>query len=292
MTDATMVRTPTLKAVALEQLRVVGLALRREGLVLCAGLLLFMLGLPFFDEVAPPARPFALEPEILGYLAALVAVLTPLGVWKGERRFGESPLWTMPVEHARHARLKIASGWIWLMGVVAFGYLTIVSAVVLAGGSLGLDETRLLVVDLDAARVGAPGSLTEARWSTQLWQWTLPFTVATTVYLAASAFLVGLRRPVVWGACCWLAFLAFGALSATGRLAWLTSSVETVVHLFDLLASGGSESAQVMVLTESGERVRAWTRLPTLGGWVAATSMWTGLAGVAVWAATRRHREG
>jgi hypothetical protein len=112
------------------------------------------------------------------------------------------------------------------------------------------------------------------------------------VYLAASAFLLGLRRPLYWAIGLWLFALGVGALSDVDRLAWLTSAVDTVVGWFDLLASGGSESAQTLALLDSGERVRAWTRLPTMGSWAAATTMWLALACGAVWAATRRHRQG
>jgi hypothetical protein len=176
------------------------------------------------------------------------------------------------------------------MALISLGLLAIVSSVWLSGGSIGVDDTRLLVADPAQARLGL-GEITRVSWSTQPWQWVLPFTAATAGYLAASAFLIGLRRPVLWGIGCWLTFLAFGVLSASG-IAWLTATAETVVYAFDLLASGGSESAQALVLLDSGERVLGWTRLPTMGRWAAATAMWLALAGVAVWAATGRHREG
>jgi hypothetical protein len=287
MKDAATVRMPSTKVVAMEQLRVVGLAVRREGLLLCTGLVIFGLIVAVVEDLQ--GQQVTLEPEILGYLAMLVALVAPLGVWKGERLFGESELWTMPVDHARHARLKIVSGWVWLMALISFGLLAMVSGVWLNGASLGVDETRLLVSDPVLARSGG-GQITRVPWSSPPWQWALPFTASTAVYLAASAFLIGLRRPVVWGVGGWLAFLAFGLLSASGGIAWLTATVETVVYLFDLLASGGSESAQTLVLLDSGQRVLGWSRLPTTGSWAAATAMWLALASGAAWAATRRHR--
>ena len=290
MKETTIARAPSTKAVAMEQLRVVGLAVRREGLLLCTGLVIFGLIVAAVEDLQE--QRVALEPEVLGYLAVLVALVAPLGVWKGERFFGESELWTLPVEHARHARLKIASGWVWLMVVVTFGVLVMAAGVLLVGGSLGVDETRLLVTDPDAPRFGATGPLVEARWVTQPWQWVGPFTAATAVYLASSAFLVGLRRPLYWAAGCWLAALAAGEVSSVDRLVWLASPINTVVRWFDLLASGGSESAQTLALLDSGERVRAWTDLPTMGSWAAATVIWLALASAAVWAGTRRHREG
>jgi hypothetical protein len=276
----------------MEQFRVVGLAVRREGLLLCAGLVAAAFGGQLMEDFSPPSRPLVVDPSDLGLLAVLVALVAPIGVWKGERLFGESPLWTVPVQHALHARLKIASGWVWLMAVIAFGYLVIIAAVLLAGGTVGGDETRMLATDVDAAEAGIAGSLTPTPWSTQLWQWTLPFTAATPVYLAASAFLIGLRRPVVWAAGCWLGVIALGEVAGSDRLGWVTSATDTVVYLFDLLGSGGTQSAQLYVPLAPGEGIRAWSRLPTMGSWAAATMMWLGLAGAAAWAASSRHREG
>ena len=289
MKKATIVRTPSTKVVAMEQLRVVGLALRREALLLCAGLVIFGMVVAVAEDLQ--GQQVTLEPEVLGYLAMLVALVAPLAVWKGERLFGESQLWTTPVDHARHARLKIISGWVWLMAMVSVGLLAIVSSVWLNGGSLGVDETRLLVSDPVLARSGG-GQITRVPWSSPPWQWALPFTASTAAYLAASAFLIGIRRPVAWGVGCWLAFLAFGMLSTNSGMAWLTATAETVVYLFDLLASGGSESAQTLVLLDSGQRVLGWSRLPTMGSWASATAMWLGLAGIAAWVASGRHREG
>jgi hypothetical protein len=287
MKEATIVRTPSTKVVAMEQLRLVGLAIRREALLLCAGLVIFAMMVAIAEDLQ--GQQVDLEPEILGYLALLLAVVTPLGVWKGEKLFGDSQLWTMPVDHARHARLKILSGWVWLMAMITLGLLGIVSSMWLIGGSIGVDETRLLVADPAQARLGL-GEITRVQWSTPPWQWMVPFTAATAGYLAASAFLVGLRRPVHWGIACWLAFLAFGLLSASG-IGWLATAAESVVYAFDLLGSGGWESSQAVVLLDSGERVVGWTRLPTMGSWVAATAMWLALASGAAWAATRRRRD-
>jgi len=176
-----------------------------------------------------------------------------------------------------------------LMAVIAFGLLMIVLGVSLAGGTAGVDETRLLVVNPELARGGPAGRLTEVRWTSQAWQWVLPFTAATAVYLAASAFLIGFRRPLVWGVGCWLFVLGVVSL-AEERIAWATTTVDGVGHALNLLLSGGSASASVLL--ESGERVRGWTRLPAIEGWAAATAMWLALTGAAAWTATGRNREG
>jgi hypothetical protein len=193
------------------------------------------------------------------------------------------------VKHALHARLKIAAGWVWLMAVVGFGLLMFVSSVKLAGGVVGVDETRLFVVNPELARGGPAGPLTEVRWTSQLWQWTLPFTAATAVYLAASAFLIGFRRPVVWGVGLWLGLLVIGGVAEEGGIEWVTTTTNSIGFALELMASGGERSTSVLL--ESGERVRGWTQFPSEGGWAAATSMWLALAAAAAWAASARHRE-
>jgi hypothetical protein len=270
MRESAIASVPSVQVVAMEQLRVVGLALRREGLLLCGGFLAFLL-MAAFVESFQGEMPLDVDPADLGYLGLLAGLVAPLGVWKGERFFGDSTLWIVPVDHGRHARLKIGAGWVWLMGVVAFGYLAILGAVNLAGGTVGADETRFLIADPALARSWVSGPLPSAPWSTQLWQWMIPFTAATAAYLAASAFLIGLRRPVVWGVGCWLGALAVGGLAEEGRVPWVSVAVDRVFYLVDLLGSGGSEVARVSVLVD-GAWVRAWAGLPTAGSWAAATA--------------------
>lgn len=279
------------RVAALEQMRVVGLAIRRETLLLCGAMVAFATVGPYLEEFSTPQNPLIVDPSDLGYLAILVALVAPIGVWKGERFFGESPLWMAPVDQALHARLKIFSGWVWLMAVIAFGYAVIVVTILAVGGSIGADETRLLATDVAAARAGATEVLVPTAWSTQLWQWTLPFTAATPVYLAASAFLVGLRRPVIWGAGIWIGLITLGEFSDSERLPMVAWVINGLVYLFDMLGTGGTQTAQISVPVAPGEWTRAWAGLPTAGPWVSATVGWLALAILAVWAATRRSRE-
>jgi hypothetical protein len=290
MTDITMDRTPSMKAAAVEQLRVVGLAVRREALAICAGLALLLLLVPFVEEIVVEVGPI-LNPTDLGVIAAFLGLASPLAVWKGETLFGESRLWTLPVDHARHARMKVAAGWVWLMGVVSVGVLSLVLFVVLVGGDAGSEGTRWMVTDLDAVRSGAGGGVRQMVWTTPLWHWAHPFVVATWGYVAVSALLLGFKRPYHWAVGGWLAFLAFGLLGEEGNIARVTSTLDVFMGAIDWLVFAGSDYSQVTVTLESGQRVRAWTRIPTLGSVVVAQGLWMGLACVSLWAASARSRE-
>ena len=212
MTGTTITRARGWPTAALEQFKTVGLAVRRESFLLCALLTLFLIGAPLLESVGilivDGSEELRLELADLGVLGMLTGLVYPLVVWKGEFRFGESELWTLPLSHATNARVKIGAGWVWLMGVVAFGLVTLSLAVVILGGTLGLEETRLVATDLDGARQGLTEAIQIVSWRAPAWHWILPFAGATGGYFFASALFVGLRRPVPLGR------------RAVGRLPW------------------------------------------------------------------------
>ena len=172
-----------MKAVWIEQLRVVGLAIRArapwQALVLGLGSLALIafsrmpvlqalvdgeMGELVFDPAEPP----------WGFLPAVAALLLPLVVWKGELRFGDTPLWSMPVDHRRHALLKVAAGWVWLMAILGAALVWVTLTTVASGGSLGVDEVRLLVLDPTGATAGTPGAVEGVNWTTPWWEWARP----------------------------------------------------------------------------------------------------------------------
>ena len=119
MTDSTAGRIPAMKTVWIEQLRVVGLAIRREGALAALVLALGSLALIAFGRM--PALQAMVDGEMgefvfdpgeppWGFFAVLAALLLPLVVWKGERRFGDTPLWSLPVDHRRHALRRLPAG--------------------------------------------------------------------------------------------------------------------------------------------------------------------------------------
>jgi hypothetical protein len=161
--DVTLHPTPRWRDVVLEQVRIVGLALRPAALVVAVVLAIGTLlivgdivgGGPGFDsdETFP---------------TALIAFLFPFAVWRSEKRFGSAFLWTFPVERRRLALSKVFAGFVWFMAALA-GF----ACWLLALGFLA----------------GAPPALTILR---------IPFVATAAMYLFGSALVLGLRHPLRW----------------------------------------------------------------------------------------------
>ena len=228
MTDSTVGRVPAMKAVWTEQLRVVGLAIRREGALAAVVLALGSLALVAFSRM-PVLQAIVDQGEVgelvfdpgeppWGFFAVLAALLLPLVVWKGERRFGDTPLWSLPVDHRRHALLKVAAGWVWLMAILGAALVWVTLTVLASGGALGVDEVRLLILDPAGATAGTPGATESVRWTTPWWEWALPFTSATAAYLLASTLMLATARPLFWAAGLWVAGAVVLGVAATGGL--------------------------------------------------------------------------
>lgn len=163
MMDVTLHPAPRWRDVVLEQIRIAGLSLRREALVVAAvlgfGTVLIVadliVGKPGFDsdETFPTAWIF---------------FLLPFAVWRGEKRFGPAYLWTLPVERRRMALTKVFAGGVWLMAALAFFLSWLLGLGLLAGVSSEYTIARVPVIATIAA------------------------------YLFGSAMVVGLRHPVRW----------------------------------------------------------------------------------------------
>ena len=292
MTDSMAGRIPAMKAVWIEQLRVVGLAIRREGalaaLVLGLGSLAFIafsrksilqamvagaMGELVFDPGEPP----------WGFFAVLAGLLLPLVVWKGERRFGDTPLWSLPVDHRRHALLKVAAGWVWLLAILgaALGWVTLTT--VASGGTMGVDEVRLLVLDPAGAAEGTPGATESVSWTTPWWEWALPFTSATAAYLLASTLMLATARPLFWAAGLWVAGAVVLGVGDKWDIGWIQRTAEFVAWY-----AGGDSFTRGMQLPTGGREV--WTLLPTIGMWTASSAFWIGLGLAGVLGASGRAR--
>lgn len=217
--------TPPLATVLREQVGLVGLAVRRETLagaflIAVPVVVILLATLAGVTDITDDGSAFMdFDPgEGLGYFAGLVGALFAWLVWRGEHRLGDTALWTAPVAHRRHALAKVGAGWFWLIaaggGIIAWA----LAITVLTGGSLGAEETRLLMVDRTAALAGEPGALERVAWRTVWWQWAIPFTGATCVYLLASALLLATERPAVWAVGAWLFFLGLAVVGEELRI--------------------------------------------------------------------------
>ena len=284
MTDSTIGRIPAMKAVWMEQLRVVRLAIRREaglaalvvalGSVAVIGISRLPVLQAIFNEdmqrlVFDPAE----SPWM--FLPVLAALLLPLVVWKGERRFGDTPLWSMPVDHRRHVLLKVTAGWVWLMAILGAFLVWATLTTLVSGGSLGVDDVRLLLLDAAGASAGVPDAMEPVNWTTPWWQWVLPFTSASAAYLLASTLVLATARPLFWAAGLWVAGAVVLAIGEIRDIGWMQRTTEFVAWYI-----GGESFARGVQLPTGREVV--WTLLPTVQMWMTLSAFWIslGLAGV------------
>lgn len=296
MTKRELAAVPGAGAVWVEQLRAAAMGVKRE-LIGAA----VILGVPTLLAAVWQARlqeSMTLDPsEGYGWMLALAGVLFPLAVWKDEARFGDSQLWLLPCDSRRHALLKVGAGWVTLMGFVAVAVAWIVTVVLVTGGSLGEQETRLLVLDRALAEAGAAGGTATVHWITPAWQWIVPFTAATAAYLIGSALLLATPRPWWWLGGTFLVLMMLGILSEELDIA--NELFERIVFgpIFrplglDTVMTGGWDSLTTAFQRSDGSWQRAWWAMPNAGRWITATGLWTGLGAVGIWAASFRHREG
>lgn len=163
MSEVTLHLTPRWHDVVLEQVRIVGLGLRREALVVAVvlGIGAVIIG----GEIAAGGPGFDSEQT---FPTAVVSFLFPFAVWRSDKRFGPSFLWTLPVERRRLALAKVFAGGVWFMAALAFF------------------AAWLLALGLFA---GAPVERTIMR---------IPITATVAMYLFGSALVLGLRHPLRW----------------------------------------------------------------------------------------------
>lgn len=292
MTESTVDRIPPVKAVWIEQLRAVGLAIRREGALAALALVLGSVVLIAFSRM--PALQAIVNEEMAelvfdpresggGFVAVLIALLLPLVVWKGERRFGDTPLWSMPVDHRRHTLFKVAAGWVWLLAILSAALVWVTLTVLASGGTLGVDEVRLLVLDPAGAAAGTPGAMESVNWTTPWWEWALPFTSATAAYLVASTLMLATRRPLFWAAGLWVAGGVVLGIADFRDIDWIQRASDFVAWYI-----GGDSFTRGMQLPSGGREV--WTLLPTARMWTASSALWIGLGLVGVLGASGRAR--
>ena len=269
MMPSTLHPTPRGRAVVLEQIRLVGLGLRREAWI--AAVVLGIVTLAIAIETRGGAW-IQLDSDASAPIS-VAAFLFPFAIWKGERRFGPAFLWTLPVDRRRLALAKVFAGWVWLMGALAVFLAWLVALLLLS-----------------AATAIPPAAVPQSL------RWLVPFTGATAMYLLGSALVLGLRHPLRWLLGTAGVFFLLASLSAVlGRtesgelriVAW-SDGLRQVVYgpygLDTLLSSSGFVSA-----AEHAGAV--WGTLPDPARWATTTLLWLGAGLAALWAAASRHGE-
>lgn len=296
MTERALHPTPGPRAVLPEQVRAVGLSLRRPALA-AAGLLAFA-------TVAAAAQVLR-DGEVIGFhperwvLPGLAGLLLPMAVWSGEKRFGEGFLWTLPVDRRAHALAKVGAGWVWLMAGVGIFVLWLLALTLVSGGNvLGAETLRMIPADPHPGPRLDPGTLRTAVWRPQPVLWLVPFTAATGTYLLSSAGVLGTRHPFRWVAGVvlglFLLVTASDAANADG-LAQMPEQLLTMLvggrYGLEAFLIASTHTIKVETPLATGEVVVVWRGLPDPGQWARATLLWTALGLAALWAAAARHRE-
>ncbi|HYR26921.1 MAG TPA: hypothetical protein VEU30_00560 [Thermoanaerobaculia bacterium] len=259
MTEVTLHPTPRWRDVLAEQVRMVGLSLHPEVLVVAVviTILTVIIGI---DIGQGTAASWFDSDEWVGF--GVISFLLPFAVWRKERRFGPAFLWTLPVDRRRLALARVFGGWVWLMAALTFFVLWQVVLAALSG--------------VEGAETVSP----------------LAFTGTTSTYLFGSALVLGLRHPLRWllgtfGVFFLLASLnealgpadvgAAGIVAWSGVLRWL---VYGPYGLDTLLGSRPLDRA-----------ANQWATLPYFAQWAIPTVLSLAAGAAALWAAASRHRE-
>jgi hypothetical protein len=238
-----------------EQFASVGLALKREGAVVGLFAALFTAFI-VWTQLQHGAAAFPLSPKE-GIAAAVMALLIPMAVWKGEDPGRRGYHHAMPVDQGAHASARVAAGLAWtLAGVAAFfGWMGLLAAV-----------------------TGGPVENVEP------WQWAAPFAGATVLYLLGSALTLATSRPWRWlggGAVAYFFLNAFRGLDATEPIADSINAIVTGRYGLTTVVTG-------LVRDVEDAHIGEWM-VPDLGAWLTATFLWLA-AGISVllWSAYRQ----
>jgi hypothetical protein len=236
-----------------EQFASVGLALKREGTVVGACAVLFTAFIGWM-QLQNGGADVPLSPGE-GIAAAMMALLIPMAVWKGEDPARRGYHHAMPVGHGAHAVARGAAGLAWTLAAVAafFGWMGLLSVITDGGVE-----------------------------PVEVWRWAAPFAGATVLYLLGSALTLATSRPWRWLGGAAVGYLFLGAFRAVDAASLLTEAVDAVV-------SGRYGITTVITgLVATVGFMRPPTE-PNVGAWLTATFLWLAAAvSLFLWAAYRQ----
>jgi len=284
--------TPRWSDVLREQFRAVGIALRPE-LLLLGALLAGLSALVMVIHLRNPQVTFDFVPGI-AVPVMLLAILAPIGIWKGDEPGRRSYLWSMPVDRTRHTLAKLLGGWAWLMPLVAVYLLWGLGMTLATGGDVAVEGIRMATRELPPGVVATDADLYVLWWDIPAWQWVTPFTGVTITYLLGSAVVIWSDHPWRWFA--GFAFVVFVLvlLAEEGGLPGLEQA------LFALTEGGrfgiesallGTRNVEETIVTPGGRSVDVVRSLAFLRDWAIAMPLWLGLGAVAAGLAAYRHQE-
>jgi hypothetical protein len=266
--------TPRWQAVAREQFRAVGVAVRPEATllaVLIATLSVLALVAIFRARQNPAHNPnLDLSPEML-IPAIFLAFLAPLSIWKSEEPSRRSYHWSMPVDRSVHTLTKNTSGWVWFMiAMMAFILWGLLMALI-TGGDLGVERGQAIPA----------------------WRWIHPFVAATIAYLVGSTVVLASDHPWRWFAGIVLGFvLVTNILRAAGMpdLAMALQSVWEGNWGLEVALTGSTEVPTEVTRRDGTTMIRLIDR-PDFHAWIRAALLWLGIGTAGVVAAAYRHQE-
>lgn len=276
-------RPPASGAVFLEQLRLVGAKLRWDLFALLA--LLAFVAVQFLLA----GRLLLPEPEADG-LIVLVAYLFPFAVWRGERLFDDGGFFVQPVDRPRHLLLRIAAGWVWLMGAGLVTVLTIVALAAITGGAFAGEETGTFIAPT-GPQPPLPPRMSALPPMVEPWQWLAPFAGVTALYLIGSAFSVGLKHPARWTLGLFVALVGLVVVAPANPLADVALTFTGGALGLETALTGASQLPDGEMGPISRAVAEALADWPAVLRWLTAAGVWIGGGAVLLAAALWRWRE-
>lgn len=274
MRERSTVTLPAPFAVAAEQFRSVGIAVRRETVLFGLALLLItvIVVLAWIRTVGDPnaSAHIPLDPS-LAIPIVLFGVLAPLAVWKDQGPSRRGYHWAMPVRRMKHDLTRVAMGWVWYMAALVLYFVWLVGISFVTGGIAHPNH--------------APQPLA--------WQWVVPFTAATVTYLFGTAVALSSDHPWRWFAGIGIGFLL--VMLMVGAAGWMegAQAVQNVVYgrwgLYSVINGAVIEPRQETLA--SGTVVEIHRSHPDPAAWLIATLLWLGLGAAATLVAARRYQE-
>ncbi|HEX6751803.1 MAG TPA: hypothetical protein VF092_31200 [Longimicrobium sp.] len=257
MSEAVLHPLPNRVDVLREQFLSVGLSLRREALTVAgvAGLV------SVWAAWLQATRPFSLGMEVepaAGMPVAMLALLVPMAVWKGEGPAQRGYHHAMPVQQGTHAVAKALSGLVWLLAAVGayFGWLMLLAA--FTGGRVE---------------------------SMPAWRWLTPFAGVTVTYLLGSALTLRVAHAWRWLGGALVGYLFLNAMQAATGMGALLGLVNT--------ALAGPLGVTTVITGEVPRQVHRsgvfYAYGPSAAGWMLALWLWLAIAiSLFLWSAYRQ----
>lgn len=258
MTTTALHSRPASGTVAKEQFNSVGLALKTEAMFFIGALILFAVLVIYSLIRNMHVSPDHIHDNAIRYgvgaafpLFAL-ALLTPFGVWRSEEPSRRAYHWSMPANRGPHTLGKFVSGWVWLM-IATIIYLLFIVALSWTVSTIS----------------GQPANISNA----PAWEWAIAFTAPTLAYALISVPVIASEHSVRWIVGIIIGYLLLSGVARTLGYVQISDWVRSIWAGWYGLKSG----------------------LFAIGGgkpsWLAAMSLWTIGAVIAVIIASYRHRE-